>query len=165
MRKPGPYQFRPARLKDMPMVSAWQALPHVARWWDDDPVYDAADLADPRVSQWIVAMDGTPFGYLQDYDVHGWADHHFSHLPPGVRDIDQFIGPAEMLGQGHGPGFIAQRMGDLFDAGAPVIAIDPHPDNTRAIAAYAKVGFRKLGAPRQTRWGLILPMAAHRRPV
>ena len=53
-------------------------------------------------------------------------------------------------------------MDDLFDAGAPVIATDPHPDNKRAIAVYRKVGFKPLGPTRETKWGLILPMAAKR---
>ena len=65
-----------------------------------------------------------------------------------------------MVGRCHGPAFLAQRMGELF--GAPVLAVDPHPENARAIAAYRKVGFEVAGEPPDTEWGVILPMEARR---
>lgn len=103
-------------------------------------------------------VDGRPFAYMQDYNVHGWDDHHFAHLPEGARGIDQYIGDAEMLGVGHGTAFIRARLRMLFEAGAPVIATDPHPDNARAIAAYKKAGFETAGPAQDTQWGRILPM-------
>jgi len=63
-----------------------------------------------------------------------------------------------MVGIGHGTAFIKGRTQALFNAGAPVIATDPHPNNARAIAAYKKAGFQTAGPPRETEWGLILPM-------
>lgn len=154
------YAFRLATLDDLDMLSAWQATPHVRAWWDTDAPYDAADLADHRVQRWIVSLSDRPFAYLQDYTVHGWKDHHFAHLPPGTRGIDQYIGDPEMVGIGHGPGFISARLKSLFDQGAPVIATDPHPDNRHAISAYQKAGFEAAGTPQMTKWGLILPMVA-----
>ena len=67
-----------------------------------------------------------------------------------------------MVGMGHGSAFIAMRMESLFDAGVPVIATDPHPDNLLAIAVYKKVGFEPCGIPQETQWGLVLPMLAKR---
>jgi len=110
------------------------------------------------VARWIVSYDARPFGFMQDYSVHGWENHHFAHLPKGARGIDQFIGDPDMIGVGHGPAFIRTRLQALFDAGAPVIATDPHPDNAQAIAAYKKLGFEPSGPAQETRWGLILPM-------
>lgn len=63
-----------------------------------------------------------------------------------------------MIGLGHGSGLMAQRMRSLFAEGAPTIAVDPHPDNALAIAAYRRVGFEVFGPPRGTKWGRILPM-------
>ena len=94
--------------------------------------------------------------------MHGWDDHHFAALPKGARGIDQYIGDPDMIGAGHGTGFIGARMQILFDAGAPVIATDPHPENARAIAVYRKLGFAPVGPPQETQWGLILPMVARR---
>lgn len=163
MTAPVPYSFRTATLADLPMLTAWQSASHVREWWDDEPLFDAEELADLRVTRWIVSAAGRPFAYIQDYAVHGWAAHHFDYLPDGARGIDQFIGEPDMVGQGHGTAFIGQHLRGLFRAGAPVVATDPHPDNARAIAVYAKLGFVPDGPPRETEWGLILPMCVRRR--
>ncbi|WP_029061085.1 GNAT family N-acetyltransferase [Labrenzia sp. DG1229] len=154
------YSFRRATLDDLALLEAWQSTPHVLEWWSSDEPYDEADLADPRVARWIVSTSERPFAFMQDYTVHGWGDHHFADLPEGSRGIDQFIGDPEMVGIGHGSGFIGIRMQSLFDEGAPVIATDPHPDNERAIAVYKNLGFKPSGPQRETRWGMILPMLA-----
>lgn len=156
------YDFRKVTPDDLPLLNAWRANPHVSAWWDPDGSYDAEDLADARVARWIVSTGGRPFAFMQDYTVHGWDDHHFAGLPEGSRGIDQFIGEPEMIGVGHGSAFIGARVRALFEAGAPVIGTDPHPDNTRAIAVYSKLGFEPMGPARETQWGLILPMAAKR---
>lgn len=157
-----PYRFRRATLDDLPQLAAWQANAHVREWWDSEALYDAGDLEDPRIARWIVSYGEDTFAYMQDYDVHGWANHHFGALPEGSRGIDQFIGDPAMTCAGHGTAFIGQRMRELFANGAPVIATDPHPDNARAIAVYKKLGFRPAGPPQDTQWGLILPMHARR---
>ncbi|YCI06711.1 acetyltransferase (plasmid) [Ensifer sp. D2-11] len=162
---PAAYTFRPAAINDLPLLQTWQSLPHVREWWDDGKPFDGAELCDTRVTRWIVELNGQPFAYMQDYSVHGWEEHHFGHLPPGSRGIDQYIGVPAMIGGGHGTAFIRQRMHELFAAGAPVIAVDPHPENTRAITVYRKLGFRIAGAERVTPWGLILPMEARPRQL
>ena len=158
------YDFREAGPGDLPMLRRWLAEPEVARWWSPKDPFDAQDLADPGFTPWIVSFAGTPFAYLQTYDPASEPGHHFGHLPPGSRGIDQFIGVPEMLGRGHGTGMLRQHLGALFAAGAPAIGTDPHPDNARAVAAYRKVGFQVAGPARDTRWGPILPMEA-RPPV
>ena len=156
------YGFRTATPEDLPLIAGWQAQPHVRAWWGSESTYEADDLNDARVARWIVSLDGAPFAYMQDYSVHGWPDHHFADLAVGSRGIDQFIGDPERLGQGHGTGLIGQRLDALFAAGAPAVATDPHPDNHCAIAVYRKLGFAEAGPPRETRWGLVLPMVARR---
>jgi aminoglycoside 6'-N-acetyltransferase len=156
------YAFRPATLDDLPLLRGWQRTPDVAAWWGTDDPFDADDLAQGHMAVWIVSQGDRPFAYIQDYDVHAWPGHHFGYLPAGARGIDQFIGIPDMIGQGHGTSFIRQHIQTLFAAGAPVIATDPHPRNSRAIAAYQKVGFRVVGPERETEWGLIIPM--ERRP-
>ncbi|WP_299555828.1 GNAT family N-acetyltransferase [uncultured Tateyamaria sp.] len=156
------YTFRKATFDDLELLKAWQSNPHVSEWWGAGEPYDKADLADPRVARWIVSHAERPFAFMQDYTVHGWDNHHFAHLPIGSRGIDQYIGDLEMVGVGHGSAFISRRMQDLFDEGAPIIATDPHPDNERAIAAYKKLGFKPSGSPKETQWGLVIPMLAKR---
>ncbi|WP_082029619.1 GNAT family N-acetyltransferase [Tateyamaria sp. ANG-S1] len=161
MTTPSRYTFRTATLDDLALLKDWQSNRHVSAWWDTDTPYEAADLDNPLVRRWIVSTNNRSFAFIQDYTVHGWEDHHFAGLPKGSRGIDQFIGEPDMVGIGHGSAFIGQHMRSLFDAGAPVIATDPHPQNGRAIAVYTKLGFAPLGPRQDTTWGLILPMIAH----
>ena len=152
------YSFRPVLWEDRPALIAWQAQEHVHQWWEEVSPFDEDDFLDPRVSRWIVSCEGTEFAYMQDYDPHGWKGHPFSHLPPGSRGIDQYIGDPTMVGQGHGPRFIKARIAMLFEQGAPVVATDPHPDNANAVSAYRKAGFQDAGPPVNSPWGRILPM-------
>ncbi len=154
------YGFRPMTADDLPMVRAWIATTNVAPWWDaDDDFKDA--LASPDTRPWIVSHEGRPFAYIQDYDPHAWAGHHFATLPPGSRGVDQFIGAPEMIGRGHGSALIRQHVERLFADGAPAVGTDPHPDNARAIRAYEKAGFT-AGEARDTDWGFCLLMTRYR---
>jgi len=107
---------------------------------------------------WIVAYQGRPFAYAQDYSPHDWDAHPFAHLPPGSRGIDQYIGEPDLLDVGHGSAFVRAHCDRLFAAGAPAIGTDPHPENFRAIRAYEKAGFRVASQPMDTRWGRALLM-------
>lgn len=147
-------------MSDLPLLRKWQSFPHVREWWNDNEPFNAEKLTDMRVSRWIVERDGKPFAYMQDYSVHGWEDHHFGYLSTGSRGLDQYIGDPAMVGGGHGTAFIRQRMNELFAAGAPALAVDPHPANGRAIAVYKKLGFEIVGVEQQTPWGSIVPMVA-----
>jgi aminoglycoside 6'-N-acetyltransferase len=148
------YVFRPVTEADLPLLARWRAMPHVAQWWGP-PAFEAAEdaLADPRIALWIVEFEGRPIAYAQDYAPHDWDPHPFSHLPPGSRGIDQYIGEPDMVGCGHGSTFVRLHCERLFAAGAPAVGTDPNPANLRAIRAYRKAGFVPVGGPVDTRWG------------
>jgi aminoglycoside 6'-N-acetyltransferase len=153
------YAFRAVTEADLPLLHAWRSRPHVVRWWGPPDVERAEEsLADPRVAMWIVEHRGRPFAYAQDYDVHGWTTHPFSHLPPGARGVDQYIGEPDMVDCGHGSAFVRAHCDRLFAAGAPAVGTDPHPDNLRARRAYEKAGFVLTGGARETRWGMAVLM-------
>lgn len=159
------YGFRRAAEADLDMIARWLETPAVAEWWIEAdgqpaPPIDEDDLADPDMSAWIVSYRGEPFAYLQDYDVHAWPGHHFAHLPPGSRGIDQFIGVPEMIGRGHGSAFIRAFVDGLFSTGIAAVGTDPHPANARAIRAYEKAGFSR-GDEADTAWGRSLLMERH----
>lgn len=162
MERMSRYSFRPMRAADVAMVNRWLETPAVREWWVEasgqpsDP-FDESDLNDSNVALWIVGYGGRPFAFIQDYDPHAWAGHHFAHLPPGSRGIDQFIGEPDMIGCGHGSAFIRAHTDVLLAAGAPAIGTDPHPSNLRAIRAYEKAGFVR-GEERSTEWGYCLLM-------
>lgn len=153
------YHFRPATAADLPMLREWRARPHMVKWWGPREGDDMAKaLTDPHTAAWIVEHGGRFFAYAQDYDPHAWPDHHFAHLPPGSRGIDQSIGEADMLNRGHGSAFVRCHVERLFAAGAPAVGTDPHPGNARAIRAYRKAGFKITGGPFDTLWGRALLM-------
>ncbi|HEX8467531.1 MAG TPA: GNAT family N-acetyltransferase [Allosphingosinicella sp.] len=157
------YTFRSVAHSDLELLRRWRERPHVTQWWgapDLEP--EAEKLAEGRVAMWIVEHLGRPIAYVQDYPVHAWENHPLAPLPPGSRGIDQYIGEPEMLGLGHGSAFVRAHCERLFEAGAPAVGTDPHPDNGRAIRAYEKSGFRAVSGPVDTRWGRAILMEKRR---
>ncbi|HEY8592213.1 MAG TPA: GNAT family N-acetyltransferase [Sphingomicrobium sp.] len=155
------YDFRPVTAADLPLLRSWRAQLHWTEWWGDaqgDEGFFEAALADPHTACWLVELGGRAIAYAQDYDPHAWPGHHFAHLPPRSRGVDQSIGPAELVGQGHGSAFVRAHVERLFAAGAPAVGTDPDPDNARAIRAYEKAGFTIAGGPVDTHWGRALLM-------
>jgi len=77
------YHFRPVAEADLSTIAHWRAAQHVSEWWGAPSVEDEREkLVDPRIAMWIVELEGRPFAFAQDYDVHGWSPHPFSYLPP-----------------------------------------------------------------------------------
>ena len=155
-----PYRFRPVLRDDLPLLARWLAEPHVAEWWDDqDGIAEIeAAMADPATEPFIVEWGGKPIGYAQHYGPHLEDGHPYRDQPAGTRGIDQFIGPPEFVGIGHGSRFVAAFVDNLFRRGAPRAVTDPDPANPRAIRAYEKAGFAPLGL-RDTIFGRVLLMA------
>jgi len=139
------YTFRSDVRSDIALLDTWLRTPEVARWWgapDEQAALLLADLDEPRMVMQIVCLDGKPFAYAQNYEVHAWPQPHFDALPPGARAIDAFIGEPEMIGRGHGSAFLRVLALRLKAEGAPAVAIDPKVENLRARRAYENAGFR-----------------------
>jgi aminoglycoside 6'-N-acetyltransferase len=130
---------------DVPLIKRWLVTPHVSEWWLQ-PVEQfelvSGDLSHPDVAQFTVWTDDRPFAYLQCYRLSA-VNKGFGPQPEGTRGLDQFIGEADMLGQGHGPAFIRDFADRLLASGTPRVVLDPEPDNARAIRAYEKAGFAR----------------------
>ena len=130
-------------VEDLPLVQRWLALPHVRAWWGDpDEQFGlvSGDMHEPAMDQHIVFLEGTPLGYLQCYRLTDW-NICFGPQPNETRGIDQLIGAPEMIGRGHGSGFIRTFIEGLLRDGTPRVVVDPDPTNARAIRAYEKAGF------------------------
>ena len=146
------YQFRPMSAEDLPLLRAWLAQPHVREWWGDpDEQFSLVrgDMNESAMDQYIVSVDEKPFGYVQCYRLTDW-NICFGPQPEETRGIDQMIGMPDMIGRGHGSGFIRVFIEDLLANGTPRVVTDPDPENTRAIRAYEKAGFvrdRKVDTP------------------
>jgi len=138
------YVFRPMSAGDLALVQRWLETPEVVRWWgqpDEQYALVSGDLDHPDMDQFIVAVDARPFGYIQCYPLSTW-NQSFGPQPSATRGIDQFIGISDMIGRGHGSGFIRQFVDGLLGQGIPRVVTDPDPNNVRAVRAYAKAGFR-----------------------
>ncbi len=119
------YDFRRLTRADFAMLREWLGHPHMGGWWADAdtelallaPELDAAP-GQSATDMRIVAYHGSPFAYLQDYEVHAYDMPQFADLPQGTRGMDTFLGDPAYLGQGHAGRYLAQRARALIDAGA-----------------------------------------------
>lgn len=140
------YTFRPITLADIPLFKHWIDQPHMGGWWGDSGTEARLieeDMGKDVVDIRVVEHGGTPFAFIQDYNAHAFDAPHYADQHKDARAIDTFLGDPAFLGQGHGAGYIAARLSDLRRS-YPAILTDPDPANTRAIAAYARAGFRPV---------------------
>lgn len=146
---------------DLPLLARWLVEPHVAKWWDD-PVKALKSIEEHidsiSVEPFIVELNGKPIGYIQSYDPHLEDGHPYQDQPTGTLGIDQFIGPPDLIGKGHGPRMIEAFVELLFEEGAIRVIIDPDPANAAAIRAYEKAGFERFDT-RHSEYGPALMMA------
>lgn len=141
--------------EDYVAVARWLSDERVLEWYDgrDDPSDEAAvrEHYGPRVrgeeevAQWILELDGEPIGHAQTYRIDEDAGEPRTGLvPPDAGAIDIFIGEPELWGRGYGTRFLRLLIDHLLASGCPIVSIDPHVVNTRAIRTYDKAGFRKV---------------------
>lgn len=153
---PPDYTFRKLTRSDMTLFHQWLDQPHLGGWWADaatewallEPEIESNLAHENLTDMRVVELAGHPFAYVQDYEVHAYAMPHYADLAPGARGLDSFLGDPAYLGQGHGSGFLRTRATQLLAQGAPLVAVDPDPANSRAIAAYTRAGFRPLAIRR-----------------
>ena len=150
MRLDGTISFRPLAEADLDMMARWLRAPHVAEWWprgEKQVEQMRSHLSDPTVSPFVVLLDDEPFGYIQLCDLDGERGHEpaLADQPKATFGIDQFIGPADMIGHGLGTRLVSAMAERALGEGAARVLVDPHPDNTAAIRAYEKAGFIRLG--------------------
>jgi len=143
------YTLRSFERADLPMIAEWLSTPHSQAWWgdrDEQLALITEDLDQPLMDQQLALLAVRPFGYLQSYPVHAWPDGapHLTEFPLGTVAVDCFIGPVDLLGQGHGAAMLRLYATQLLANGAPDVVIDPDPDNERAVRAYRRAGFRDV---------------------
>jgi aminoglycoside 6'-N-acetyltransferase Ib len=158
-------RFAPTHVQ---LMQHWLRRPHVADWWDGVPTleeiraeYCEASGVDPYVAH----LDERPVAFIQSYRAMGSGDGWWEEeTDPGVVGIDQFIGEADLLGQGIGTALIGRFVDRLLeDDSVTRIQVDPHPRNQRAIRCYEKVGFvgqREIVTPDGPAWYMLLDRAS-----
>ena len=141
---------------------SWPNLPS-RRWWgvfDLERVRRDLLAGDAGEEPLVIEAEREVVGYIQIVEEE---DPDFRHA-----GIDLFL-RTDRQGRGLGPDAIRTVAAYLFDdRGHHRLTIDPAADNVRAIAAYAKVGFRPVGRLRRYqrmpdgRWvdGLLMELLA-----
>jgi aminoglycoside 6'-N-acetyltransferase len=136
--------LRSTEPRDAPALASILAEPAVARWWG---VFDlervTAELieGDPEEDPFVIEHDGEVIGYIQAVEEN---EPDFRHA-----GIDLFL-RTDAHGRSLGPDAILTLAAHLIDdRGHHRLTIDPAADNVRAIAAYAKLGFRPVGVMRR----------------
>ena len=139
--------LRPGRADDKRELGDVFESPEVARWWptpDDSELTELLENRDPDVDVWMVEVEGRVVGLIQAYEE---TDPMYRHA-----GIDLVLHP-DVHGRGIGPEAIRVLARHLFDdRGHHRIVIDPNAANARAIRAYEKVGFRRVGVMRAYEW-------------
>jgi aminoglycoside 6'-N-acetyltransferase len=155
--------LRAPRTDDADRLNAILAEPSVAAWWPEFDVQRVRDdLIAERVDEegFVIEHGGAVVGYIQ---LAQEPDPEFRHA-----SIDLFL-TTEAQGHGLGPDAIrAVAIHLIDDRGHHRLTIDPAATNARAIAAYAKLGFRPVGVMRayqrmpDGRWvdGLLMDLLA-----
>ena len=142
---------------DYERMVRWRNEPHVREWWDPDdpPMTLAAAIQEYRAdtregsptTACIIESAGEPTGFLQFYR---WADDPPAAEALGLSfdddawGLDLFIGEPSRVGSGVGPRVIDLVCRFLFeDRGASSVALVAAQNNSRALRAYEKAGFRR----------------------
>lgn len=149
MRKPEPLHgqavgLRPVTAGDAARLTEILTHPEVARWWgrfDLDRVHRELVDPDDDTVPLVVEADGQVVGLIQ----------YLEEPEPDYRHaaLDIFLHP-DWQGRGLGADAIRTLAHHLFaDRGHHRLTIDPAVGNQRAIRAYQRVGFRRVGVMRR----------------
>ncbi len=141
--------LRPVRPADVVVLTDMFAEPEVARWWGD---YDRDRVEremladdDPATTVYAIEVDGEVAGVIQCYE----------EPDPQYRAAGIDIAVATRWhGRGVAIDAIRTLARDLVGRrGHHHLTIDPAAANARAIACYAKVGYRPVGVLRRNERG------------
>ena len=134
--------LRPATSDDAATILAIVQTPEVARWWGPSELSEiASEITDDNdVCVYMVEVEGEPAGMIQYHE----------ETDPMYRSagIDIVLAP-RFHDRGLGTDAVRTMARHLFeDRNHHRLTIDPAADNARAIATYARVGFKPVGVLR-----------------
>jgi len=135
---------RPGRTEDVDALIAIRTEPGVALWWDDPDPRDETEAELRGASDVVLLVIEVAAEVAGGIQYHEELEPKYHHA-----GIDVYLGARW---QGRGLGVEAIRLVARFlfaQRGHHRLTIDPAAANARAIAAYAKVGFRPVGIMRQ----------------
>ncbi len=137
------------------LLRQWLHEPHLQEWWGDpdEELGFIRDMVEGRdtTRPFLITLAGEPVGYIQYWFIghhqnEQWIKDHpwLKDLPAETIGVDLSIGAADRLSQGLGSSALNAFVNGLRDEGHHTIIIDPDRNNTRAVRAYMKAGFRPV---------------------
>lgn len=158
--------FIPLSELHFPLLLKWLETPHVKAWWDQNiqwtpelirQKYDSYTKGyklekgiAKTIRAYVIFVDEIPIGYIQIYNAYDFArTKPLTGLPSNLGAFDAFIGEENYLKRGIGSKAIIQFLKENDHSYTHILA-DPNKDNTAAIRAYEKAGFKKIKEPSDT---------------
>jgi aminoglycoside 6'-N-acetyltransferase len=133
--------------RDRELVAGWLRAPHVARWWGDpDKALREIVQRPAGGGDALIVADDVPVGYVRwQTPTRAELDEAGLHEIPGdAVDIDIAIGDEGYVGRGVGPRALRRLVDRLLGQGrAPMVILATEVENTAAVRAYEKAGFRR----------------------
>ncbi|WP_163270692.1 GNAT family N-acetyltransferase [Chelativorans alearense] len=148
-------RFEPVAAQHFPLLRRWLEMPHVREWWGE-PEKELGHIRDmvagrDTTQPFLIVLDEEPVGYIQCWFIghhqnKEWVDDNpwLMELPAETVGVDLSIGDPEKLSKGIGTAALGAFVRKLLNEGHTTIIIDPDPQNTRAVRAYTKAGFRPI---------------------
>lgn len=154
---------------DLPLLLTWLESPHVKKWWDQEVAY-TIDLVKEKFGRhingltisnnsnnktyaYIISVNDEKIGYIQTYNARDFAEENgldLSTISGSICGVDLFIGEAKFLNKGFGAQILNNFEKQILIPHFDWCLIDPEKDNTVAIKAFEKAGF-KIGEQLQTK--------------
>jgi aminoglycoside 6'-N-acetyltransferase len=135
--------LRPVGPDDTAALAEILADPGVAPWWgnfDDERLRNDVIEPPPDVASFVIEVQGSVAGFIQ-YSEENEPGYRHAGIDLAVSSVWQ--------GRGIGPDAIRALARHLFEErGHHRLTIDPAAANERAIRAYERVGFRRVGVMR-----------------
>ena len=146
--------FAALREEQLPLLQAWLAAPHVARWWGEAPtlsevVTEYLPAIEGRDPTWhhVVSLGERPIGMVQWYLWSAYPDSEDGDIGAHGDEagVDYLIGEADLIGQGIGPRMLGRYLDQIVFADPRVVGVRStvHTDNVRSWRCLEKLGFSR----------------------
>lgn len=144
--------FKPLASTDISLLQSWLKQPHVGEFWSESNDLDKLrekflmQLPARGFHPFVVHLNENPIGHIQYYEACRIGGGWWPDAQPGIFGMDCMIGEPEWVGKGIGS-IVIERFIHFFCQREQVreIIIDPDSENQKAIRAFEKAGFTKVG--------------------
>lgn len=146
---------------DLPLLLTWLESPHVKKWWDQDITYTIdlvkekfgmhihglpiSNSSNKKTYAYIISVDKEKVGYIQAYNARDFAEENgldLSTICGSACGVDLFIGDVKFLHRGMGTQILNEFEKQILAPHFDWCLIDPAKENTVAIKAFEKAGFK-----------------------